>query len=206
MVNVYLLSPSPAVRLGLRALLEPLPSIQVIGEAANLEQTSKIPIDVLVYAPMYAASAGIEFLSDLIGEGTALLILTEDFEAVRQFAGLPLRAWGILSPSCSADELAAAVQALNEGFVILDALAAKKLVSFSPKLSLGEELLEPLTERESEVLQLLAQGLANKQIAARLNLSTHTVKYHMASIYSKLGASNRTEAVRLGLQKGLVSL
>jgi DNA-binding NarL/FixJ family response regulator len=206
MVNVYILSPSPAVRLGLRALLEPVQSVKVSGDAANLLETNKIPIDVLVYAPMYGANAGLEFLSDVIDGGTALLILTEEFEAVRQFAGLPLRAWGILSPSTSAEELAAAIQALNEGFVLLDALAAKKLISFSPKLSLGEELIEPLTDREAEVLQLLAQGMANKQIAARLNLSTHTIKYHMASIYSKLGASNRTEAVRLGLQKGLVSL
>jgi DNA-binding NarL/FixJ family response regulator len=65
---------------------------------------------------------------------------------------------------------------------------------------------ELLTEREVEVLQLLAQGLANKQIAQLLNISANTVKFHVSSIYTKLGATNRTEAVRLGLQSGLILL
>jgi DNA-binding NarL/FixJ family response regulator len=70
----------------------------------------------------------------------------------------------------------------------------------------GEPLLEALTERENEVLQLLAQGLANKQIALALGISEHTVKFHISAIYAKLGANNRTEAVRLGVQRGLVIL
>jgi DNA-binding NarL/FixJ family response regulator len=64
----------------------------------------------------------------------------------------------------------------------------------------------PLTERESQVLQLLAHGLANKQIALALSISEHTVKFHVSSIYTKLRASNRTEAVRAGVQRGLVVL
>ncbi len=70
----------------------------------------------------------------------------------------------------------------------------------------ADPLLEPLTERESQVLQLLAQGLANKQIAASLGISEHTVKFHISSIYGKLGATSRTEAVRNGVQHGLVFL
>lgn len=66
--------------------------------------------------------------------------------------------------------------------------------------------IEALTEREQEVLQLLAQGLANKQIAGQLGISAHTVKFHISSIYGKLGATNRTEAVRIGLQIGLILL
>ena len=66
--------------------------------------------------------------------------------------------------------------------------------------------MEPLPERESEVLQLLAQGLSNKQIAVRLYISEHTVKFHVSSVYGKLGATNRAEAVRLGVQRGLVVL
>ena len=65
---------------------------------------------------------------------------------------------------------------------------------------------ESLTERETEVLQLLSQGLANKQIATSLGISEHTVKFHVSSIYTKLGATNRAEAVRLGVQGGLVVL
>jgi DNA-binding CsgD family transcriptional regulator len=69
-----------------------------------------------------------------------------------------------------------------------------------------EQLIEPLTEREAEVLQLLAQGLANKQIAITLGISEHTVKFHVSGIYAKLGATNRTEAVRLGVRQGLIVL
>jgi DNA-binding NarL/FixJ family response regulator len=70
----------------------------------------------------------------------------------------------------------------------------------------GEAPVEALTERETQILQLLARGLANKQIAAALGISEHTVKFHVSSIYAKLGATNRTEAVRKGLQRGLVLL
>jgi DNA-binding NarL/FixJ family response regulator len=65
---------------------------------------------------------------------------------------------------------------------------------------------QPLTRREIDVLQLLAEGLSNKSIAARLGISDQTVKFHVASIASKLGASNRTDAVRLGLRRGLINL
>jgi DNA-binding NarL/FixJ family response regulator len=68
------------------------------------------------------------------------------------------------------------------------------------------ELAEPLTPRESEVLQMLASGFANKTIAARLKISEHTVKFHVASILGKLGAGSRTEAVSLGIRRGLVLL
>jgi DNA-binding NarL/FixJ family response regulator len=68
------------------------------------------------------------------------------------------------------------------------------------------ELTEPLTPRESEVLQMLASGLANKEIAARLAISEHTVKFHVASILGKLGAGSRTEAVSLGIRRGLILL
>jgi DNA-binding NarL/FixJ family response regulator len=69
-----------------------------------------------------------------------------------------------------------------------------------------EPLADPLTEREAEVLQRVAQGLANKQIAAALTISEHTVKFHVSAIYTKLGATSRTEAVRLGVRKGLIIL
>jgi DNA-binding NarL/FixJ family response regulator len=80
----------------------------------------------------------------------------------------------------------------------------------SPAVRGGESLSAPpaeaLTEREAQVLQLLAQGLANKQIAAALGISEHTVKFHISAVYAKLGASSRTEAVRLGVRQGLIVL
>jgi DNA-binding NarL/FixJ family response regulator len=69
-----------------------------------------------------------------------------------------------------------------------------------------DPLVEPLTPREVEVLSLVADGLSNKAVAARLGVSDETVKFHLASIFGKLGASNRTDAVRLGLRRGLLAL
>ena len=74
------------------------------------------------------------------------------------------------------------------------------------RFDLAEELLEPLTPREQEVLRLLALGLANKEIASRMNISEHTVKFHVAAILGKLGAASRTEAVAIGIRHGLVLL
>jgi DNA-binding CsgD family transcriptional regulator len=74
------------------------------------------------------------------------------------------------------------------------------------KLTEGESLTEPLTVREKEVLQLMAEGMANKQIALSLGISEHTVKFHLSSLYAKLNVSGRTEAIRIGLGLGLISI
>jgi DNA-binding NarL/FixJ family response regulator len=165
-------------------------------------------VDVIVLAEdAFAGPVLIKDL-DLFGTQPALLLVTNDPAAAYQLSGLPIRSWGALFLDSSAAELAAAVFALNEGLVtgsprLLEAgLRTQRVASLDP----DGRLLEPLTERELEVLQLLAQGLANKQIAASLVISEHTVKFHVSSIYAKMGASNRTEAVRLGVQQGLVVL
>lgn len=208
MVHVSILSASPAVRLGLKALLESDFSIEVSDEAVDPIDSRGTSVDVLIYAPVYGVEHGLESIRDQLSGGEALLVLTEDIEAAQILSELPLRGWGMLSSSASGEELGAAVMAVNEGLIVLDAVVAKKLVQYDPGQT-GEVLetgLEPLTERETEVLQLIVHGLSNKQIAAQLNVSPHTVKFHISSIYGKLGAANRTEAARIGLRKGLVIL
>jgi DNA-binding NarL/FixJ family response regulator len=135
-------------------------------------------------------------------------MLTENHAAARELAPLNLRAWGVLTPDMSAEELLAALGALNEGLLV----GAPALMPFDFARPLFIENAAPdlsgdaLTERETEVLQLLSQGLANKQIASVLGISEHTVKFHVSAIYTKLGATNRAEAVRLGVRSGLVTL
>jgi DNA-binding NarL/FixJ family response regulator len=101
--------------------------------------------------------------------------------------------------------LAAAINALAAGLIV------GLPILFNPQLrdvpiSLDDRLIDPLTDRELEVLQLLAQGLPNKEIASNLDISAHTVKFHISGIYTKLGATNRTEAVRLGVRQGFIVL
>jgi DNA-binding NarL/FixJ family response regulator len=113
----------------------------------------------------------------------------------------------VLPNDTSPDQLAAALQAVASGLVVLhpgNVHSAVPAASVAPR-SL-DELVEPLTPRESEVLQMLASGLGNKEIAAKLGISEHTVKFHVASILGKLGAASRTEAVSLGIRRGLVLL
>jgi DNA-binding NarL/FixJ family response regulator len=103
--------------------------------------------------------------------------------------------------------LRAAIEAAAAGLVVIHPSELDTVLSATvgPSAPL-DELLEPLTRREREVLQMLAAGLANKEIAARLAISDHTVKFHVASILGKLGASTRTEAVSAGIRRGLVML
>jgi DNA-binding NarL/FixJ family response regulator len=138
----------------------------------------------------------------------AVLVLASNPPSGRGLARLPVRAWGILGEDSRSEELSAAVQALHLGLLVGDPTLARPALTrliFAEGETPGP-LVEPLTERELEVLQWLAQGLANKQIASQLGISEHTVKFHVSAIYSKLSATNRAEAVRLGVQQGLILL
>jgi DNA-binding NarL/FixJ family response regulator len=113
----------------------------------------------------------------------------------------------VLPNEISTDQLAAALQAAAAGLVVLHpAEIPAAFPAAAPASQPLTELPEPLTRREREVLQMLAAGLANKEIAARLNISDHTAKFHVAAILGKLGAATRTEAVALGIRRGLVLL
>jgi len=138
----------------------------------------------------------------------AILFLTDDIESVRMLLNSKVQTWGVLSVEATSEELVAGVLAVGEGLWV----GAPSLVAELMRLPRGGEgsgedsLIEPLTAREKEVLQLMAQGLANKQIALSLSISEHTVKFHLSSLYAKLGISSRTEAVRRGIELGLISL
>jgi NarL family two-component system response regulator YdfI len=96
------------------------------------------------------------------------------------------------------------VHAVNAGLVVTTPASLGELLPDAPQFT--AELADPLTDRELEVLELLAEGLSNKLVAHRLSISEHTVKTHVASIFAKLGASSRTEAVSQPIRRGLVML
>jgi DNA-binding NarL/FixJ family response regulator len=118
----------------------------------------------------------------------------------------------ILPRHANADEIVAAVSAAAAGLVTIHPSFVEALVASPVANAEAIDVATPrvgdvrgeLTPREIEILRMLAEGLANKQIAARLGISEHTVKFHIASVYAKLGASSRTEAVRIGAQRGMV--
>jgi DNA-binding NarL/FixJ family response regulator len=135
----------------------------------------------------------------------ALLWINDNPQAAQTLRGMQLPAWGLLSSEASNEELIAAVHAIHQGLIVAPRLMLEALWIENPPEEAGD-LIEQLTPRETEILELLAQGLANKQIALELEISEHTVKFHVSSIYAKLGATNRMEAVRMGLQLGLITL
>lgn len=111
----------------------------------------------------------------------------------------------ILPRNVSPDEILWAIQSASAGWFLLDPETAQSLTARFG-LDAREQFLEELSARETEVLRMLAEGLGNKQIASRLSISEHTVKFHISSILSKLGVSSRTEAVTMGIRTGLVLL
>jgi DNA-binding NarL/FixJ family response regulator len=113
---------------------------------------------------------------------------------------------GILSRELSAAQLSTALNAVGQGFAVLHPDEPHFQGGGAAGANEAAELVEALTAREREVLQMLAQGRGNKEIAARMKISEHTVKFHVASILGKLGASTRTEAVSVALRRGLILL
>jgi DNA-binding NarL/FixJ family response regulator len=118
----------------------------------------------------------------------------------------PVRA--ILSADASAEELGAALQAVTQGMLVIEPRVAQMLAAAVPvpQSDVDDGTEETLTDREREVLQLVALGLPNKTIATRLSISEHTVKFHVGSILGKLDAGSRTEAVTRAARRGLLTL
>jgi DNA-binding NarL/FixJ family response regulator len=192
-IRVLLNISSPALRAGLRALLSSDKTIKVMND--SLEEEAEA--DVVITSASHASFPDNELDPP---SSAATLLLSDDPLNVREMRR-SFRIWGVLPTDVSGEELIAAVHALSQGLIIGTAALLFESESDSGPLSHG-----PLTDRESEVLGLLAKGLANKQIAVALGISEHTVKFHVSSIYTKLGVTNRTEAVREGLRGGWIAL
>lgn len=202
MIRVTIVSPHHALRVGLREMLGSHANIKVVGESTSLENVNENETEVIVLASVSSVSL------QNMKKNFAILFLTDDIDSVRPLLNSSVRTWGVLSAEATAEELAAGVLAVGEGLWVGAPGLVAELMRFSRSgESLSEDsLIEPLTAREKEVLQLMAQGLANKQIAHSLGISEHTVKFHLSSLYAKLGVSSRTEAVRRGIELGLISL
>jgi NarL family two-component system response regulator YdfI len=138
----------------------------------------------------------------------AIVLLTEvsNARSISRLLRSGVRA--ILRRESDPDEVLSAIYAAYDGLVLLSRPIAERVAAVYSDQSpdYEEELREEITSRESEVLSMLAEGLVNKEIAARLGISEHTVKFHISSILDKLDASTRTEAVSLGIRRGLIPI
>lgn len=212
MIRVYIIAPAIAVRVGLRYLLMDDSRIQITGEAANTVDLEDWhgEVDVVIWSPALKLDRDIlrtELANMRIGVAAALLLLHDDPYVIDKLINLKVHAWGLLPPESSQAELISAIEAVNEGLVVINPTWLQRLSAReTPYNGENTDMVQSLTGRETEILQLLALGLTNKQIALRLKISTHTVKFHVSSIFGKLGTTNRTETVKFGLKIGLISL
>jgi DNA-binding NarL/FixJ family response regulator len=208
LIRIVILAKTLAVRAGLRALLTADEELEVVAEAASLEELGSLPpeIDILVVMAQDNIHLELETLSKGLEPAPAVLLLSDEPFDAQELAGLLLRTWGLLPLDSTEDELLASIYALHQGLMVSTPAFVQPLIGRAITANPDEYLVEELTDREMEVIELLAEGLANKQIALELEISEHTVKFHISSIYTKLGAANRTEAVLIGARLGLIAL
>lgn len=210
-IQVMVAATSAVRRGGLEAIIRENPSFHLVGSAAGLvglaERVQALQPDVVLVDlahpdPQFASLAG-----SLERGGAAVVVLIDEPDA--RWTGRLLRAdvRALLAREASREEIHSAIHAAHNGMVLLDPEIAKHLLTGSPQVMEPiQETVEELTPREIEVLRMMAEGLANKEIAARLGISDHTVKFHISSVLAKIGASTRTEAVTLGIRMGLILL
>jgi DNA-binding NarL/FixJ family response regulator len=203
-IRVFVAAASGALRLGLRTRLDG-PGITVVGDGATAED-APADVDVVVIGDAERLPVSGSAWADV--GARAVVALADDARAIGPLRGLPLRGWAVVGRDASAAELRAATTAAAQGFTVLPAaLAPRVLPARAPAVDEAlDEPSEPLTPRERETLELLGQGLSNRDIGERLGISEHTAKFHVAAILAKLGASSRTEAVSRGVRRGLITL
>jgi NarL family two-component system response regulator YdfI len=212
-IRVFIVAASPLIRGGLQSMLADS-RFDIVGSAADLESISGQLVDVepdvvLVEAP--AADAQEEVLNALedaeVAQEYAVVVLSEQPKVDWLSKALRAGVRAVLPRDVTPEQLRAALEAAAAGLIVVHPSEVSAVLPVPAALSSPiRELPEPLTPREREVLQMISTGLGNKEIAGKLSISEHTVKFHVASILGKLGASTRTEAVSIGIRHGLVLL
>jgi DNA-binding NarL/FixJ family response regulator len=211
-IRIFVADDHPVVRDGLVAILSTQPDFAVVGEAGNgrevLAQLPHLQPDVLLLDLEMPELDGVGVLEQLRERGTSVraIVFTAFDTDERILGAVKAGAQGYLLKGVPRQELFNAIRVVHAGGSLLQPVVASKLLRQVSHQNQHPQLIEALTPREMEVLELVAQGLQNKEIASALVISERTVKFHVSSIMGKLGAGNRTEAVSLAAQQGLIEL
>lgn len=213
MIRVFLVEDQAIVRQGLRSLLDLVDDIEVVGEAADgVEAVAQIPAmapDVILLDLRMPKLDGLGVLQQLgaAGQLPPALILTTFDDDVSLFESIRAGAKGFLLKDVSLEQLANAIRTLAEGGTMIQPTVTDRILKGLEGFELDFESLDPpdpLTERETEILRLMAGGYSNREIAAAFQLAEGTVKNHISNILSKLGVRDRTRAVLKAVELGLI--
>jgi len=206
-IRILLADDHPVVRDGLAAMLSTQPDFAVVGEAGTgaeaVELAARLRPDVVLMDLEMPDLDGIEAIRRLRATDLPVIqvvVLTAFDTDERILGALQAGAQGYLLKGAPRVEIFAAIRTVSAGGALIPPVVASKLL----RQVRAAEHPDALTAREKEVLGLVAAGLANQEIAARLSISERTVKFHVSSVLGKLGAKNRTQAVRLARERGLI--
>jgi len=191
-IRLLIAAASAVVRAGLEALVASSPNISVVGSHADLSAVDDVQPNVVL------ASIGL----DEIPPAPAVVLLSDDPQLTWTQELLRSGVRAVLPSAASPAEILSAVEAAAAGLAVIDPQELESLLSAGGRVH--SATVQSLTPRELDVLRMMADGAANKTIAWKLNISEHTVKFHVASIMAKLGAGSRTEAVTTGIREGLI--
>lgn len=210
-IRVLIADDHPVVREGLRGLISFKPGFEVVGEAEDgfeaVLLAKTLQPDVILMDLEMPRQSGLEAIKAIRADNpqARILILTSFTEDAKIFASLEAGALGYLLKDSSPQELLRAIRDVHQGELSLHPTVARKMLQQHPP-TVSTPANNSLTERELEVLKLVAQGLDNKEIAARLVISEPTVRTHITNILTKLNLTSRTQAVLYALRQGIASL
>jgi two-component system, NarL family, response regulator YdfI len=204
-VRILVAAETAVARAGLEAVIAQSPAFSLAGSAdpaALAERIRELQPDLVLLEHRGAMEDTIE---PLLASGPIFVLLTDREDAAAILASPHSGLRGVLPLDAAAHEILAAIAAANEGLFVLhpDLLVS---LPVGPATQTAPTVDASLTPREIEVLRMLAEGLANKNIAWKLGISEHTVKFHITSIFTKLNVSSRAEAVATGMRRGLILL
>ena len=211
-IRILIVDDHAIVREGQRALIDTEPGMQVLGEAKNgfeaVEMAHSLQPDVILLDLLMPRKDGIEAIQEIKAENpeARILVLTSFSEDEKVYTAIKAGAMGYLLKDSSPQEILTAIREVYRGEMSMHPSIGNKLMRELQRPSDLPPTEEPLTEREGEVLTLVAKGLPNQEIAERLVVSERTVRTHVTNILSKLHLANRTQAALYALREGLADL
>ncbi len=211
-IQILIADDHAVVREGLRALIDTEPGMELVGEASDgleaVQKSAALEPDVILLDLVMPRKGGLEAIREIKEQNprARILVLTSFAEDEKVFPAIKAGAQGYLLKDSSPRELLQAIRDIHQGQPSMHPTIARKLMREIQRDSELPPAEEPLTERELEVLSLVAQGFANQEIADQLFVSERTVRTHVSNILSKLHLANRTQAALYALRKGFASL